>query len=179
MAELKVSAAKGDRLTDWLRRPLSPDQMTYAAADVDHLLALQDRLDKQLAELGRSEWVAEACEELRRRPASGTDPSQGTCARLLAFWADRRPATAKLCPSRNSTVVDALRSDSAGMTVPELTTPRPVRESSGTYEQRMRIAAGRHDQHLGQLPALARVGQQAQPFGQESPFLLAVLLIAQ
>jgi len=105
MAELKVSAAKGDRLTDWLRRPLSPDQMTYAAADVDHLLALQDRLDKQLAELGRSEWVAEACEELRRRPASGTDPSQAWLrikdvrmlkprargvARAVCEWRERR-----------------------------------------------------------------------------------------
>jgi ribonuclease D len=105
MAELKVSAAKGDRLTDWLRRPLTSEQMTYAAADVDHLLALQDRLDKQLAELGRSEWVAEACEELRRRPASGTDPSQAWLrikdvrmlkprargvARAVCEWRERR-----------------------------------------------------------------------------------------
>jgi ribonuclease D len=105
MAELKVSAAKGDRLTDWLRRPLTSEQKTYAAADVDHLLALQDRLDKQLAELGRSEWVAEACEELRRRPASGTDPSQAWLrikdvrmlkprargvARAVCEWRERR-----------------------------------------------------------------------------------------
>jgi len=105
MAELKVSAAKGDRLTDWLRRPLTSEQMTYAAADVDHLLALQDQLDKQLAELGRSEWVAEACEELRRRPASGTDPSQAWLrikdvrmlkprargvARAVCEWRERR-----------------------------------------------------------------------------------------
>ena len=105
MAELKVSAAKGDRLTDWLRRPLTPEQLAYAAADVDHLLALQDQLDKQLAELGRSEWVAEACEELRQRPASGTDPSQAWLrikdvrmlkprargvARALCEWRERR-----------------------------------------------------------------------------------------
>jgi ribonuclease D len=74
MAEMKVSAAKGDRLTDWLRRPLTPEQLTYAAADVDHLLALQDILDAQLAELGRGEWVYAACDELRQKPASGTDP---------------------------------------------------------------------------------------------------------
>jgi ribonuclease D len=105
MAELKVAAAKGDRLTDWLRRPLTSEQMAYAAADVDHLLALQDQLDKQLAELGRSEWVAEACEELRRRPASGTDPSQAWLrikdvrmlkprargvARAVCEWRERR-----------------------------------------------------------------------------------------
>jgi ribonuclease D len=105
MSELKVAAAKGDRLTDWLRRPLSTEQMLYAAADVDHLLALQDRLDKQLVELGRSQWVAEACEELRRRPTSGTDPSQAWLrikdvrmlkprargvARALCEWRERR-----------------------------------------------------------------------------------------
>ena len=105
MAELKVSAAKGDRLTDWLRRPLTDEQLAYAAADVDHLLALQDRLDVQLDELGRSEWVAEACEELRQRPASGTDPSQAWLrikdvrmlkprargvARAVCEWRERR-----------------------------------------------------------------------------------------
>jgi ribonuclease D len=105
MAELKVSAAKGDRLTDWLRRPLTPEQLAYAAADVDHLLALQDVLDVQIAELGRSEWVAAACEELRQRPVSGTDPGQAWLrikdvrmlkprargvARALCEWRERR-----------------------------------------------------------------------------------------
>ncbi len=41
--EIGVSPAKGDRLTDWLRRPLSDDQMQYAAADVE-LLGVHDRL---------------------------------------------------------------------------------------------------------------------------------------
>ena len=105
MAELKVIAAKGDRLTDWLRRPLSDEQLLYAAADVDHLLALQDLLDAQIAELGRSQWVAEACEELRQRPVSGTDPSQAWLrikdvrmlkprargvARAVSEWRERR-----------------------------------------------------------------------------------------
>jgi ribonuclease D len=105
MAELKVSAAKGDRLTDWLRRPLTTEQLAYAAADVDHLLALQDCLDAQLAELGRSEWVGEACEELRQRPASGTEPGQAWLrikdvrmlkprsrgvARAICEWRERR-----------------------------------------------------------------------------------------
>jgi ribonuclease D len=105
MAELKVTAAKGDRLTDWLRRPLSDEQLLYAAADVDHLLALQDLLDAQITELGRSQWVAEACEELRQRPVSGTDPSQAWLrikdvrmlkprargvARAVSEWRERR-----------------------------------------------------------------------------------------
>lgn len=72
--ELGASPAKGDRLTDWLRRPLSDNQKEYAAADVRYLLELQDRLDERLGELGRCSWVADACEELRTRPTGATAP---------------------------------------------------------------------------------------------------------
>jgi ribonuclease D len=103
--ELKVTAAKGDRLTDWLRRPLSADQCSYAASDVAHLLELHDRLATQIDTLGRTQWVTEACEELRVRPASGTLPDEAWTrlkdvrvlkpksrgvARALAAWRERR-----------------------------------------------------------------------------------------
>nr|MBP9054327.1 hypothetical protein [Ilumatobacteraceae bacterium] len=104
-SELRVTAGKGDRLTDWLRRPLSADQRDYAASDVAHLLQLQDTLDAKLAAEGRAEWVADACEELRTRPVSGTEPdlawtrlkdvrvlkprARGV-ARAVAAWRERR-----------------------------------------------------------------------------------------
>ncbi|MFP5489649.1 MAG: ribonuclease D, partial [Acidimicrobiia bacterium] len=72
--ELDVNPAKGDRLTDWLRRPLTDAQRQYAAADVAHLLELQDRLVAQLEERGRVGWGREACDELRSRPTSGLRP---------------------------------------------------------------------------------------------------------
>jgi ribonuclease D len=72
--ELGQTPAKGDRLTDWLRRPLTSAQQEYAAADVEHLLALQDRLDSKLAQLGRTSWALDACEELRTRPTGGINP---------------------------------------------------------------------------------------------------------
>ncbi|MFM8267765.1 MAG: ribonuclease D [Ilumatobacteraceae bacterium] len=108
-SELRVTAAKGDRLTDWLRRPLSAEQREYAAADVAHLFALHDRLAARLDELGRTAWAEEAAEELRRRPASGTEPDQawlrlkdgrtlGTrargVARSVAAWRERRAMAA-------------------------------------------------------------------------------------
>ena len=72
--ELGVNPPKGDRLTDWLRRPLTDAQRQYAAADVEHLLELQDHLLIELEELGRVGWVHEACDELRSRPTSGLRP---------------------------------------------------------------------------------------------------------
>lgn len=103
--ELKVTVPKGDRLTDWLRRPLTDDQKSYAASDVAHLLELQDRITAQLERTGRVSWAEAACEELRVKPGSGTDPdgawlrlkdvrvlkpkARGV-ARSVAAWRERR-----------------------------------------------------------------------------------------
>ncbi len=54
-----VALAKGETRSDWLRRPLSPSQLEYAADDVRHLFAMHDALDGQLALLGRRGWLAE------------------------------------------------------------------------------------------------------------------------
>ncbi|CAN5718026.1 ribonuclease D [soil metagenome] len=74
--ELRVTPVKGDRLTDWLRRPLSEAQRTYAESDVAWLLSLHDRLDAELSRRGRLAWVEDACEELRTRPTGPTPPEQ-------------------------------------------------------------------------------------------------------
>ncbi len=75
-AEVGVSPPKGDRLTDWLRRPLTEAQRDYAAADVAYLIEVQDRLLARLEALGRVQWVSDACEELRAKPTSGLNPEQ-------------------------------------------------------------------------------------------------------
>lgn len=54
-----VTLAKGETRSDWLRRPLSPGQLEYAADDVRHLAAMHDALDGMLGQLGRREWLAE------------------------------------------------------------------------------------------------------------------------
>ena len=43
-SELSIRLPKGDRLTDWLIRPLSDEQRAYAASDVAHLLELREKL---------------------------------------------------------------------------------------------------------------------------------------
>ena len=103
--EIGVSPPKGDRLTDWLRRPLSDAQRTYAAVDVEYLLEVHDRLVAQLDEAGRVAWAEDACEELRTRPVSGSSPDDAwlklkdarslrpnarTVAQSVAAWRERR-----------------------------------------------------------------------------------------
>ena len=53
-----TSLAKGETRSDWLRRPLSPAQLEYAADDVRHLDALYDATSGRLRELGREAWLA-------------------------------------------------------------------------------------------------------------------------
>lgn len=74
--EMGFALPKGDRLTDWLRRPLSDDQKSYAAADVRYLPALHQSITRQLQECGRVSWAENACRELLERPSSLVDPSQ-------------------------------------------------------------------------------------------------------
>jgi ribonuclease D len=103
--ELGVSPAKGDRLTDWLRRPLTVDQCVYAAADVAYLLEAQDRLTVRLAELGRLEWVDDACAEVLAKSSAPADPDDAwtklkdarslrprarAVAQAVAAWRERR-----------------------------------------------------------------------------------------
>lgn len=56
-----VALEKGETRSDWLRRPLSPSQLEYAADDVRHLFALHDTLDTQLGTLARQAWLQEDC----------------------------------------------------------------------------------------------------------------------
>jgi ribonuclease D len=106
-AELGVALPKADRLTDWLARPLTAEQIAYAAADVAHLLALHDRLMLRLEDLGRLEWALDECELMRTRPVGPVAPelawtrlkdartlkrSARGIARELASWRESRAA---------------------------------------------------------------------------------------
>jgi len=56
---LGIRLYKSQTLTDWRRRPLSPEQLHYAADDVAHLPAMRGKLHKRLVQLGRSNWMDE------------------------------------------------------------------------------------------------------------------------
>lgn len=114
-ATAKVVLPKGDRLTDWLRRPLTEAQRRYAASDVEYLLDIHDRQSERLNELGRLAWVELACEDLRVRPMGPVAPadawtrvkdvrtlkgeSRGV-AQAVAEWRERRAMHLDIPPRR-------------------------------------------------------------------------------
>jgi ribonuclease D len=51
--------AKGETLTEWRKRPLTPDQVRYAYDDVRYLLPAWRKLNEKLAKRGRLEWARE------------------------------------------------------------------------------------------------------------------------
>ncbi|MCW5680410.1 MAG: ribonuclease D [Xanthobacteraceae bacterium] len=48
---------KSSRFTDWARRPLTPQQMTYAVSDVTHLREVYLNLNAELEKKNRTSWV--------------------------------------------------------------------------------------------------------------------------
>ena len=61
---LDISLPKADRLSDWLVRPISARQITYAVSDVAHLLELRTVLTERLRALDRLEWALSECDEV-------------------------------------------------------------------------------------------------------------------
>lgn len=56
---LHVRLHKAKTLTDWRKRPLTDEQLHYAAEDVGHLLSVQRRLHECLQERHRLDWARE------------------------------------------------------------------------------------------------------------------------
>jgi ribonuclease D len=66
---LGVALPPSRQKDDWSERPLSPSQVAYAAADVQHLFALKAKLIEELDKIGRLAWVEEECAALAAQPA--------------------------------------------------------------------------------------------------------------
>ncbi len=60
---LGLRATKAHQADDWVRRPLPPSQLAYAAADVEYLPRLYEFLSERLTVLGRADLVPLASAE--------------------------------------------------------------------------------------------------------------------
>lgn len=96
---------KGQTRTDWSRRPLSTEQLDYAADDVRYLVPLYHDLRESLQSRGRLAWQAEEALEMEDpalyrieptdawRRFKGIDrlrPHQRATLKLLAQWREAR-----------------------------------------------------------------------------------------
>jgi ribonuclease D len=63
----EVRLPKDEQRSDWSERPLSDSQLTYAAADVAHLIPLAEKLERELRKTKRMSWAEEEFETLARR----------------------------------------------------------------------------------------------------------------
>ena len=72
--EMGVRLSKKETMTDWSRRPLTPEQLEYALDDVRHLLPVHERLRKKLGELGRLAWIDEEHEPYQQDETFRRDP---------------------------------------------------------------------------------------------------------
>ena len=102
---LDVELAKGHARTDWARRPLSAEQLAYAADDVRYLPALAAALEERLQAAGRRGWMDEESAQLRDISLYRVEPAEAwrrlkglerldqagfDAARALARWRERR-----------------------------------------------------------------------------------------
>jgi len=75
---LKVVIPKSQKLqrSNWALRPLTPEAITYAAGDVQHLVALAEALRQRLTTLGRLDWVLEECQRMEEPRYQAPDPPE-------------------------------------------------------------------------------------------------------
>jgi ribonuclease D len=101
---LDVTIPKGQTRTDWSKRPLTPEQLEYAADDVLYLGDIAVQLTARLRELGREQWVSEDCAALedpalyepapaqaweRLKGIGQLDPKPRARAKTLAMWREK------------------------------------------------------------------------------------------
>jgi len=78
----KVKLDKEGQRANWSKRPLTAKLLDYASLDVWHLPALRDLLRKELAKLGRLEWLDQQCRAQIEAGSEGFAPSDANDWRI-------------------------------------------------------------------------------------------------
>ena len=71
-----IELDKSETRSDWLQRPLSPAQRTYAREDVRWLLGIYAELEEELRASGRFDWVVQECDAMRDKYLQEPRPEQ-------------------------------------------------------------------------------------------------------
>ncbi|MBJ9984515.1 HRDC domain-containing protein [Acinetobacter sp. S40] len=69
---LGIEIEKDQTRSDWLARPLTSEQLNYAANDVIYLLQLSDQLKQELQQKNKYDFVLEDCQSLTKEIARET-----------------------------------------------------------------------------------------------------------
>jgi ribonuclease D len=105
---------KGETRTNWSRRPLTQDQITYALHDVTDLMEMYDKLFSMVREIDREHWLTEETEIFQQKVidaetrenwrrvsgSSGLNPRQLEAVRQLWLWRENRAKDLDRLPRR-------------------------------------------------------------------------------
>lgn len=110
---LGIALPKGDRLTDWTKRPLSQSQLRYAASDVSNLIELKHVIEQDLIRMNRLDWALDESRILLERDRSQVPLERAwwkireckhlkgdsrKVAQTLAAWREERAARLDIPP---------------------------------------------------------------------------------
>ncbi|ARU87966.1 ribonuclease D [Pseudomonas sp. M30-35] len=87
-AVLDIELPKGETRSDWLKRPLSETQISYAAEDVLHLAHVYSELRAKLSP-EKAQWVLEDCADMVTNLGREVDPQEAYRDAKLAWKLSR------------------------------------------------------------------------------------------
>lgn len=170
--ELGIELEKGHARTDWTLRPLSSEQLEYAAEDVRHLPPLAAALQRDLEDRGRAAWFEYEMQRItdpalyrgdpddawrRLKGLDALDPRRAEVAKALARWREQRamnrdrPRGWILADEALYDIVRELPTDLDALASIR-TLPRGVIDKCGEDL----VAAVAHSAHLGSEPQRRR-----------------------
>lgn len=86
-----IDLPKTETRSDWLQRPLTEQQLDYAAQDVIHLDTLREELTRRLEQRGYLAWFTEDCARLIEQASHREpEPEPQTAFRGAASWPRER-----------------------------------------------------------------------------------------
>jgi ribonuclease D len=161
---LGIRSNKGYQADDWLRRPLPPAQLEYAARDIAHLPAIERHLRERAQKLGREHLIHEACREfLLPAPTAPVPLSFDSFRNAWQLDGAGQSALRALCEWHNGLPREANGLSSRTLLAVASRMPKNVRELSHIKG----VSASLAKNHGSQIVALCQRARATAPVGEE------------